>query len=218
MTAGTSSNTPKSNTRTHLPSHKGKHAPRVFTGCFDKVAQFFEELEGTCDEHNVTDPKEKCEAVVRYSNKEVVKDIKGLQEYHDRDYEALKHEMFFIYDGERDEDCYSSKDLFKLIRKWKAIKIKDLPTFKKFYWAYQRIAGWLHIQKKISDNDFKLWFWAGLHQAFQRKVEARMRIDDRHLDDTKAFEILKIVEAVLYSKALREQDPDNNEETGRRFR
>ena len=93
MTAGTSSNTPKSNTRTHLPSHKGKHAPRVFTGCFDKVAQFFEELEGTCDKHNMTDPKEKCEAVVRYSNKEVVKDIKGLREYHDGDYEALKREM-----------------------------------------------------------------------------------------------------------------------------
>ena len=92
--------------------------------------------------------------------------------------------------------CSSSKDLFKLIRKWKAIKIKDLPTFKKFYQAYQRIAGWLHIQKKISDDDFKLWFWAGLHQAFQRKVEARMWIDDQHLDDTKAFKISKIVDAV----------------------
>ena len=99
--AGTSSNTPKSNTWAHLPSHKVKHAPRIFTGCFNKVAQFFEGLEGTCDKHNVTDSKEKCKVVVQYSSKEVmIKDIKGLQEYHNGEYEALKQEMFFIYDSE----------------------------------------------------------------------------------------------------------------------
>jgi hypothetical protein len=102
--------------------------------------------------------------------------------------------MNFIYDNERREIRYTTADLYRLIKKWKAIKIKDLLMFKNFYRAYQRVAGWLHIRGKINSDDFKLWFWVGLHRRFQKKVEARMRIDDRGLDDSKAFEVAKIVE------------------------
>ena len=196
MTTGNLSSTPSSSkTVNHLPIKKGKHAPETFTGRFDKIAEFFDELEGICLERNVTEPKEKCKAIARYSARKVIEVIEGLKEYRDGDYDQLKKEMKFIYDSEREETRFTTADLFRIVKKWKTKKIKNLPTFKEFYKGYKRVAGWLHIRGKINDDDYKLWFWAGLHRDFRALVESRMRMDDRNLDDTKAFDVPKIVEA-----------------------
>ena len=184
-----------SKTVSHLPIKKGKHAPQTFKGHFDKINEFFDELEGICHEREVTDQKEMCKAVTRYCTRKVVEVIEGLQQYRAGNYEGLKKEMKFIFDCEREEVRYTTADLYQLVRKWKNHKISDLPTFKRYYKEYQRIAGWLHIQTKINDDDFKLWFWAGLHKTFRKNIEARMRIENRGLDDTKAFEVSAIVEA-----------------------
>ena len=195
MSPATGNNASASKTVNHLPIKNGKHAPKTFTGRFDRISEFFDELEGICNECDVTNPKEMCKGIVRYCNRKVVEVIQGLKAYHDKEYNELKKEMNFIYDKEREEVRYSTMDLYQLIKKWKETKIKDLPTFKNYYKAYQRVARWLHIRRKINDDDFKLWFWAGLHRTFQKKVEARMRIKDRSLDDTKAFDVPRIVEA-----------------------
>jgi hypothetical protein len=184
-----------SKTVSHLPIKKGKHAPQTFKGRFDKINEFFDELEGICNERGVTNPKELCKAVTRYCSRNVVEVIEGLEQYRAGNYEGLKTEIKFIFDSEREEVRYTTADLYQLIRKWKIRAIKDLPTFKKYYREYQRIAGWLHIREKINDDDFKLWFWAGLHKTFRRNVEARMRLEDRDLDDSKAFGVTAIVEA-----------------------
>lgn len=184
-----------SKTVSHLPIKKGKHAPQTFTGRFDKINEFFEELEGICTERGVTDKAEMCKAVTRFCSRKVVEVIEGLEQYRSKNYDSLKKELKFIFDCEWEDVRYTTADLYQLIRKWKSHKISDLPTFKKYYKEYQRIAGWLHIRGKINDDDFKLWFWAGLHKTFRKNVEARMRLEDRSLDDTKAFGVPTIVEA-----------------------
>jgi hypothetical protein len=75
---GPTQTTVPSKTVSHLPIKKGKHAPETFNGRFDKIAVFFDELEGICNERNVTDPREMCKGVTRYCSQKVVEVIEGL--------------------------------------------------------------------------------------------------------------------------------------------
>ena len=194
----TSINNPPTSSKTvsHLPIKKGKRAPQTFTGHFNKVAEFFDEVEGICNERGVTDPKEMCKGVAHYCSRKIVEVIEGTQEYWDGDYEGLKREMKFMFDDQRKEVRHTTLHLIKLVRAWKDKDIKDLPTFKKFYQEYKRIGGWLFNHKKIDEEDYKLWFWAGLHPTFQDRVESRMRMDNRSLDETKAYEVSLILDTV----------------------
>ena len=67
-----------SKTVSHLPIKKGKHALQTFKGRFNKINEFFDELEGICHEREVTDQKEMCKAVTRYCTRKVVEVIEGL--------------------------------------------------------------------------------------------------------------------------------------------
>ena len=185
-----------SNTIIELPIKRTKNAPRTFKGKYNRVKEFFTEVEAVCQNKNVWARKEKCEAVVRYCSDAVIKVIRGLQSYKDHDYDTLKNDLIFIYDGERAETEYGIADMYPLVKKWSKTSIHDLSTYKNYLKEFQTIAGWLHVRNKINDDEFKLWFWAGLPKKLQKKIEDRLRIEDPRRDESKAFEIKKITEAV----------------------
>ena len=190
QTTTTTSN-PNSNTKTinDLPLRGAKNAPKTFKGNYEKVYEFFYEIEAACTSLKITDSIDKCAAVVRYSSRKVVEVIEGLPEYKRKDYDALKKKIIFTFDGARTEVKFRVADIYPLVKKWSQTKVKDLATFKKYYREFQKIVGWLHVRGKISDEDFMLWFWAGLPKKVQRKIEARMRLDNPALDDTKPFDV-----------------------------
>lgn len=119
-----------------------------------------------------------CEAVVWYCSDAVIKVIRGLYSYKDHDYDTLKNDLIFIYDGERAETEYGIADMYPLVKKWSKTKIHDLSTYKDYLKEFQTIAGWLHVWNKINDDEFKLWFWAGLPKKLQKKIEDQLRIED----------------------------------------
>ena len=94
----------------------------------------------------------------RYSSREVIDVIKGLISYKDGDYDTLKKDIIFIYDGDRTEVEYDISDIPPLIKRWNRMEILDLPTYKNYYKEFQKIVGWLHVKGKINDEDFKIWF------------------------------------------------------------
>ena len=185
-----------SNTINDLPLKGNKKAPKTFTGDYRKVKEFFANIETLCHKEGVTSSKEKCKAVARYSSREVVSVIKGLESYRDDDYATLKKDLIFMYDGDRTEVEYSLSDVQRLIKRWNKSKINDLPTFKEYYKEFQKVVGWMHIRKKVSKENFNLWFWAGLPRGFRRKVEVQLRIEDPTLDVSVPFEIPKITGVV----------------------
>ena len=193
---------PPSNTIIDLPLKGNKKAPKTFSGDYRKVKDFFANIETACHKEGVTSAKEKCKAVVRYSSREVTSVIKGLVSYKDNDYEALKKEVIFMYDGDRTEVEYDISDIRHLVKRWNKSCISDLPTYKNYYKEFQKIVGWLHVRNKVTNEEFKLWFWAGLPEKFRRKVEARLRIEDPTLDIRNPFEINKITGVVqkLYAR------------------
>lgn len=103
---------------TNLPLKGNKSAPKTFTGKYDRVEDFFYEVETACDDKGVTSDKDKCKAIVRYCSDKVVKVIRGLKEYKANDYDALKKELIFIYDGDRTEVQYNISDVYPLVKKW----------------------------------------------------------------------------------------------------
>ena len=107
-----------------------------------------------------------------------------------------------MYDGDRTDVEYGISDIHPFIKRWSKLKIKDLPTYKDYYREFQKIVGWLHVKKKISDDDYKLWFWAGLPERFRKKVETQLRSENPKLDVTQPFELASITDAVkkLYTR------------------
>ena len=196
QTSGTSTNNPPTKSVLDLPLRGTKNAPKTFKGKFNRVKEFFYEVETTCGKSGITEKKDKCKAVVRYCSYEVVDVIEGLASYKTKDFDELKKEMIFIYDGDRTEVRYGVKDIYPLVKKWHKAKISDLATYKEYYKEFQKVVGWLHVRNKVSDEDFKLWFWAGLPKRFQGQVETRMRTEDPALDDTQPFGIQTITDAV----------------------
>src|SRR6202789_2586848 len=187
---------PPSNTIIDLPLKGNKKAPATFTGDYRKVKEFFANVETACHKEGVTDSKEKCKAVVRYSSREVVSVIKGLVSFKNDDYTALKNKVIFIYDGDHTEVEYSVSDVKRLVKRWNKAKIQDLATYKEYYKEFQKIVGWLYVKGKVLEDEFKLWFWAGLPKRFQRKMEVQLRMEDPQLDVSNPFELEKITEAV----------------------
>ena len=163
---------------------------------YRKVKDFFTNVETACHKEGVTSSKEMCKAVVRYSSQEVVSVIKGLVSFKNHDYTALKTELIFMYDGDRTEVEYGVSDIRHLAKRWNKVKIQDLSTYKEYYKEFQKIVGWLYVRGKVSEEEFKLWFWAGLPERFRRKVEVQLRIGDPNLDVTTPFDLEKITEVV----------------------
>ena len=97
-----------------------------------------------------------------------------------------------MYDGDRTDVEYDILDIHPLVRWWCKVKITDLPTYKNYYREFQKIVGWLYIKAKISEEEYKLWFWVGLHEKFRRNVESQLKMENPQLDVTKPFEINKI--------------------------
>src|ERR1700742_2372985 len=179
-------------TTNDLPLKGAKNAPKTFKGKYEKVHTFFREVETACASLGINDPADQCIAVVRYCSQSVNNVIEGLAEYRKKDYNGLKSKLTFIYDAERSEVKYRIADIYPLVTKWSKTKIGDLATFKNYYKEFQKIVGWLHVRGKLSDDDFKLWFWAGLPKRAQRQLEGRMRIEDPNLDDTQPFDVDKV--------------------------
>jgi hypothetical protein len=192
----TSTTVPPSNTIIDLPLKGHKKVPKTFTGDYRKVKDFFINIESTCNRENVSSSKEKCKAVVQYCSQEVTNVINGLISYKEEDYDRLKNDIIFIYDGERTEVEYGIADIRPFIKEWNKKKIRDLPTYKSFYKEFQKIVRWLYVQDKVTEDEYKLWFWAGLPKRFRRKIEERLRVNNPTLDVTKPFEIKSITKVV----------------------
>ena len=179
-----------------LPLRGTKNAPRKFKGKYNQIKEFFSEVESVCTAKNITSNEEKCKAVLRYCSHQVTKVINGLQQFKDNNYDALKTELLFMYDGDRTEVEYSISDIGPLIKKWRSNKVSDQSSYREYYREFQQVAGWLHVRQKVTDEEFKLWFWAGLPRRLQREIKTHMRIRNPNLDVTKPFEVEKVTSAV----------------------
>jgi hypothetical protein len=77
---------PSTRTPDMMPYLGHKSAPRKFKGKYEKVKKFIKLYNRFANSYNCTDG-DKCELIVDYCSKRVVKLIEGLKSYQDKDWD-----------------------------------------------------------------------------------------------------------------------------------
>lgn len=80
-------------------------------------------------------------------------------------------QILTLYDAEREEARYCLEDQRRLVRKsaWK--ELKTLEYWKSYICHYIVMAQWLKTKGVITDNDYNTYFWLGIPEPFQTKLE-----------------------------------------------
>ena len=183
-------------TRTKLdfPTPRSRNAPKTFTGRYDEVGSFIKEFEVLADAYNLSND-DRFELVTRYVKRSIREIIEGLEEYHKKDWKKFADNLRKLFDHDRTEKRFKEKDLQKFISKTRNGRITRLYDFHKYQRKFTRIGGWLHQKNKISDVEYRKYFWKGLPKSTRRKLEERMLQEDPKLSRSTPFLIDTIISA-----------------------
>ena len=186
--------TPSTRSKLEFPTPRSRNAPKTFTGRYDEVGSFIKEFEALADAYNLSND-DRFEFVTRYVKRSIREIIEGLEEYHKKDWTKFANSLRKLFDHDRTERRFKEKDLQKFISKTRHGRINRLYDFHKYQRRFTRIGGWLHQKGKISDVEYRKYFWKGLPKSTRRKLEERMLQENPKLSRSTPFLIDVIVSA-----------------------
>jgi hypothetical protein len=175
-----------------LPPHKS--APFKFRGNHDKVKNFLKQYIRLANAYNCSDA-DKCEQIIYFCSRKVVKLIEALKSYQDKKWPELENDLTNYYDGARKETRYLRAHLENLVHRWKHRPIKSLTEWKKYERKFITIAGWLSSKGKINEEDTSTFFWKGINKKLRDRIESRMisAAGSTIIDITKPFKMTEVI-------------------------
>ncbi|KAF9030233.1 hypothetical protein BDZ89DRAFT_949931 [Hymenopellis radicata] len=171
-----------------LPPLGSKSAPTKFAGNYEDVKTFLRRYDRLCNAYNVRDA-EKCERIIDYCSRSVVRLIESLQSYRDNDWAQLYEDLLEFYDADLKETRYNVRDIRKLAKKWYKKKIPNLRTWKKYQREFITISGWLVSKRKLTMDEEAVYFWHGINKTLRRRIESTYVARNPGVDLTQAFPI-----------------------------
>ncbi|KAF8993740.1 hypothetical protein BDZ89DRAFT_1182767 [Hymenopellis radicata] len=171
-----------------LPPLGSKSAPTKFSGNYEDVKTFLRRYERLCNAYNVREA-EKCERIIDYCSRPVIRLIESLQSYRASSWTQLYHDLLEYYDADLKETRYNVRDIRKLARKWYKKKIPNLRTWKKYQREFITISGWLVSKLKLTKDEEAVYFWHGINKALRRRIEGTYTARNPNIDLTQAFPI-----------------------------
>ena len=181
-----------------MPAPRTKFAPKKFTGHYTEIEDFLETYERLCVRYNVTSGRDRCHTIRQYCSRNVVQVIEGLQGFNSNNWAMLKEEMKNLYDAERNEKRYTSKDLKKFVKKHSSKKITTKSVFKEYQRSFMTIGGWLRAKDKITETKQAKYFMRGIHKGFEQKLRNRLEIINPHKPVREPWAIDDIIKAAEY--------------------
>jgi hypothetical protein len=180
-----------------------------FTGT--NVSDFLSEFDSICDDAHLTDTA-RVSRVPRYCFPEISRYLKGMPEWEDGNWDALKAVM--QKEWEAADDFQRTRTLAFL----EVLKNQDrehVPTtdIRHYCRQFKQSAAYLRKVEQISEYQASTWFLQGLPRAIAVKVVHNMRLDIDKPKDMKLDDMYKCVlecceEAVKFQRMYK---PDNSE-------
>ncbi|KAI5890833.1 uncharacterized protein SCHCODRAFT_02669944 [Schizophyllum commune H4-8] len=157
-----------------MPPLGTRYAPRKFTGKAEDMVAFLEHYKHLLHQYNVTNGRDRCYTILQYCSTQVKQYIKGLREYADYDWRALKKNLLFFYDAEKGEHTYNACDVVEFAQKSCEKLITNLGLWKKYYRR--------HIHEVF-------YFWMGVHKDLCTPLEACIQMKRQlHGEDSESEE------------------------------
>lgn len=184
----------------NMPLPDAKAAPIKFRGKSSKIKPFLVHYELLLEQNNVHDDKDKCELITRYCSTAVSDFIQALPSYTRKEWLTLRQELLTYYDADFDNKRYRVNDLDKLEKSCRSRYISDLGAWRVYGRTFITTAGWLLKKGKISDDEFAISYWSGIHKKLRRKLENWLVAANPQRDLTSPFtydEINAAAEKVL---------------------
>ena len=194
-----------------------KSAPRRFKGEYDYIATFIRRYEQLSASYNATSSAEKCERIIDYVSRKVERFIESRPSFINKNWALLKADLMNLYDAERKESRYMSKDLQRIGKKWRKRPIRNLETWKKYQREFLTVSGWLLKKKKITEAEEAAAFWNGIPRTLRKIIEGRYLAHHPDVDPTEPIEMYdvdKIAKVEFsrskFAKNLEDSDSDTD--------
>ncbi|KAL1685252.1 hypothetical protein GGG16DRAFT_66665, partial [Schizophyllum commune] len=159
-----------------MPPLGTRHAPKKFTGKAEDVADFISHYERLLRQYQVTNGRDRCRSILQYCSTQVKQYIKGLREFADFDWRALKKNLLFFYDAEKGEHTYNACDMVDFAQRSCEKLITNLGLWKKYFRRYVRRSGALVNSGKITTDDEAYYFWMGIHPDLRAVLESKIQL------------------------------------------
>ena len=183
---------------TVLPTRHSKQAPATFKGHHRKFDRFIQHYDQLCLEKGITDAAHKCLGLPQYCSEEIAELIESLDSYIKRDYTALIKKLEWLFDTNRKKTEFHRGDLEDLIHSWRKKEITDLEKFSLYQREYTAVAAPLKAAGHLTEKDFNIGLWAGLHEGTRDRIERRIMTKNTQRDIKNPFEEAEIEEAAAH--------------------
>ena len=149
-------------------------------------------------EKGVTDAAQQCLGLPQYCSEEIAELIESLDSYIKRDYTALIKKLEWLFDTKRRKTEFHRGDLEDLINSWRKKEITDLEKFSLYQREYTAVAAPLKAAGHLTEKDFNIGLWAGLHEGTRDRLERRIMTKNTQRDIKNPFEEAEIEEAAAH--------------------
>ena len=194
-----------------MPLRGSKKAPRTFTGKPHQVKEFLEDYEDILTQNNVREDKDKCKCIRKYCSRDVREILETLSDNNWRD---LKKAIEMLFDADRHEKRYRTKDLKSFIKKSKTRPINSLAQYRHYFRDFQKIAGWLLLKNHITGTEYLKAFWKGIPRHLQVRLETeyyRQR-PDHVISDPFEVEVLERAAQQMFGRSRFDADISDSED------
>ncbi|KIY52645.1 hypothetical protein FISHEDRAFT_69678 [Fistulina hepatica ATCC 64428] len=155
----------------NMPMRGSKTAPTTFSGNYWDVESFLDHYEELLQYHRVTDPGDQCRCILKYVSPSVAAFVRGSTHFHSNDWPKLRKAIEDNFDADRARAPHRAGDLTRFVQKKSQYPIKDLSKWKRYQRKYIAIAGNLLNNKYITENEYNIYFWLGIHIDLRDKLE-----------------------------------------------
>jgi hypothetical protein len=215
MSHSTPSQLSSGRTKLDFPTPRSRNAPKTFTGRYDEIDPFLKEFEALSSAYNLSND-DRFDLITRYVKRPVREIIEGLEEYAKKDWSSFADTLRKLFDHVKTEKRFKEKDLLKFISKTRNGHIRSLYDFHKYQRKFARIGGWLRQKGKVTDGEYRKYFWKGIPRITKKKLEERMLQEDPKLSRSTPFPTAKIIAAadhVFDISRFYDEDSDDSSDT-----
>jgi|ERR1700722_12009252 len=101
-----------------------------------------------------------------------------------------------FYDTERNEQRYTECDSVSLVRIIRDQSVTSVNGFRTYQCNLYHIGDWLLGKSKITDTQFKKYFWSRLSKKLRHQIEDKILLTHPNHDLSNLFEIAYIIVVV----------------------
>ncbi|KAL0563577.1 hypothetical protein V5O48_018490 [Marasmius crinis-equi] len=157
-----------------LPPLGHREAPKKFRGQSHEVRPFLTHIIRLYQKHNVTNPRDQCQALVTYTSRKVREEIEGTDAFRTYKCKDLLTTLLTLYDAPEPDKCFKLRHLKKLTDEWKSVKIRSLTDFLRYVREFGRISGPLSEVQAITPTQDSEYFFHGIHKSLHKKLNHRL--------------------------------------------